>query len=354
MSRYRPWVEIGSARGRDLIIKFDEGELDSNLSSYGVNRRNVEMLSILWVALLADTPTDPHNKPNSLFVSFSKQLTRDIFGLIKRYSSLYDLLVNSVRVDQGEVTIDHFIGEFRDTPVFFEYHKFFMTKDPVLFKYLLSFLLFGKKAYFEDPSFNQTAFRGWCEVEQRLAGVSFDDVLLQDLKAICSWILSTFDDEQFLPVHGNGAVSEPGVRDVIDKNSCLWLSQTQIQAFDTADEIVGEHLRDLHGVSDRGERRISRLKFVPKDVGKARSICMEPASLQWLQQGVRLWVEQSIKDTLGDRIPLHRQEQNRELARRGSKLGHIDTIDLSSASDSVHMDLIRSIMPARVDRKSVV
>jgi hypothetical protein len=329
-------------------VDFTRPELANSLRKYGGNQQNIELLSVLWVSLLDDTPVTCSCKPDSTIREFAKRLADDAVGLIKHYASLYDDLTRSVFLSAaGQITIDHFIESFRDTPIFFEYIRFYKTHDPVLFQYISTFLLFGKKSYYEDPTFDTTAFRGWLEVEDRLGNLVLSPEITSDLREIIAWFMRDFDDDLFLPKHGNGAVCEPKVRGFSAKNKLLGLDDQQRTAFDRSDQFELPMLQSLPS-SDVAIRKVSRLKFVPKDIGKSRSICMEPANLQFLQQGVRLWIEQALAATIGRHIPLHDQKRNCDLAAFGSKTGRVDTIDLSQASDSVSMELIRAIFPENV------
>lgn len=349
MPVYQPRVTFRRpGSGRDFTIDFSTGVLSSNLERYGNNFHNVRVLAVLWVSLLADSPTDSVNKPSHVIYRFALQLTDDMIGLTKRYSSLYDLLTTSVKRSESGVTLDTFIEEFKDTPIFREYLEFYKTKDALLFKFISTFLLFGKKSYFEDETFNEAAFRGWLEVEERLGQLDFDSPCVSDLAVITGWIFRHFDDELFLPKHGNGAVAEAGIRGITKKNSIVTPDPILTELFHRDDVNCGDDMLTSTGASEMAKRRVSRLKFVPKDIGKARSICMEPATLMWTQQGVRLWIEQALAASIGRHIPLHDQERNCELARRGSEGFGVDTIDLSSASDSVHYGLIEAIMPDTV------
>lgn len=319
----------------------------------------MELLTVLWVSLLGDTPSDSFDKPKRLYRGFARALAQDALGLIKFYASLYDELTSSVSFEGHTITIDRFIAEFRDTPVFREYHEFYKTHDARLFGYLSTFLLFGKKAYYEDPDFNDTAFRGWLEVEEHLGGMEFNHDFLGDLREIIAWMLGSFDDTLFLPKHGPGTVAEKqiirrkkgkpirqAIRRADLKNQFLGLTDEASELLRRDDIFIDAFpdpalVRGKHSMANRGT---SKLKFVPKDIGKARSICMEPASYQYAQQGVRLWFEQALADgPIGRHIPLRMQEQNQRLARYGSETGLVDTIDLSNASDSVHIELVKNI-----------
>jgi hypothetical protein len=73
---------------------------------------------------------------------------------------------------------------------------------------------------------------------------------------------------------------------------------------------------------------------------------MEPVAYQWAQQGVRVWLEQKLKaGVLQDYVTLEDQGRNQRFAALGSMSQMYDTLDLSSASDSVKWDVIRRGFP---------
>lgn len=88
--------------------------------------------------------------------------------------------------------------------------------------------------------------------------------------------------------------------------------------------------------------RVSKVVFVPKQAGKNRAICMEPAWLQYLQQGVK---DQLVAFTHRAGHPLSRmvdifsQERNRSLCAEAYQRS-LATIDLTDASDSVSWTLV--------------
>lgn len=85
----------------------------------------------------------------------------------------------------------------------------------------------------------------------------------------------------------------------------------------------------------------SRCKFVPKSYKSYRTIAMEPHQLMFYQQGVMRSLDRLFQRELRRRIDLHDQSRNRRLAQLGSRDGRYATIDLSSASDSVSLRLVR-------------
>lgn len=79
--------------------------------------------------------------------------------------------------------------------------------------------------------------------------------------------------------------------------------------------------------------RGSRLTFVVKRVGEARTICYEPSMNMLVQKLIGRYLKHRLKTKLG--IDLSNQERNRSLARLGSLCDSYATVDLSSASDLI-------------------
>lgn len=95
------------------------------------------------------------------------------------------------------------------------------------------------------------------------------------------------------------------------------------------------------------EVRGSRLSFVPKTSGISRTICTEPLLNMLFQKGFGSCLETELLAKFG--INLARQPgRNRILARIGSESGAFGTIDLSNASDSIGLGLLRLITPPYV------
>jgi len=89
----------------------------------------------------------------------------------------------------------------------------------------------------------------------------------------------------------------------------------------------------------------NNLSFVPKTTKIFRSIAVEPALNSFLQKGV----DECLREFLRIRanIDLTSQEENSEMARIGSsdEEDSFVTIDLSSASDSISIELCRRVLP---------
>lgn len=87
----------------------------------------------------------------------------------------------------------------------------------------------------------------------------------------------------------------------------------------------------------------NKVVTVPKDATTDRVIAIEP--------GINLWFQLSIGRQIGDRlrrvgIDLRDQSHNQRLARLGSIDSSLTTVDLSSASDSISVEVVRELLPA--------
>lgn len=311
---------------------------------------NVILVStIAWTAILADSPVDPH-KPNRVINRFINGLVHDYFGLVEDYSALAQRLMRSIDLASPGIITDY-IDEMNDTPIAREYHHFVHTQSSLTLKYMLTFLLFGKKVHYDSEDLIDTAFRGWQEVENRLQDLRLP-AFVENLRHIMTHVFAEWEPDFFLPRHGNGAVAEPGILGTVSKNGNLVADKVLDYCFRSdsmflQNETTCSYFPKVSGKASLN--RISRLKFVPKDHKKKRTICMEPVNLQYAQQGVRLWIEDMIERTwLLKHIVLKDQGVNRSYAQFGSLTGVVDTIDLSSASDSVSWDLVKTIFPPKV------
>jgi hypothetical protein len=109
----------------------------------------------------------------------------------------------------------------------------------------------------------------------------------------------------------------------------------------TAEQLRSDHFGDFNVV------RGNRLSFVPKNVDTSRCICTEPLLNMFFQKGAGRILERRLKQFFGIDLATQ-QECNRDLARIGSMSERFCTIDLSAASDSVSLNMIRETFPADV------
>lgn len=89
----------------------------------------------------------------------------------------------------------------------------------------------------------------------------------------------------------------------------------------------------------------NKVTFVPKTAKTHRAIAVEPILNSWVQKGVEAEMKTLLKRA---GIDLTDQSRNQELARQGSLPDQDDpycTIDLSHASDSISIELVRDLLP---------
>jgi hypothetical protein len=348
---------------RVVITDTPEGPFDitvdrASLARDGVcteeNQYYVGSLIEAYVSLLSDSPLCASNggKPRKVVYSFFKELTTTpIATTIKKYSRLFDLVASSASLSGSVPLTGEFIYDFRDTPVFREYHYYHRTGDTTVLRWLLTFLKFGKKSAYRDDSFDQVALRQWIGIEEHLRDLVLPP--MQFLRGIVRDILPKLETHSWYPKFGPGAVSEPAVRGVIAK-ACNLGGHPRLDrvlsspAFGLERPSLERIIPDLDRWDNRRMRSMeySTLRFVPKDVTKSRSICMEPNSFMYFQQLLRGWMEKAIEDgPLRTHVVLKDQTVNQKSAIFGSTFGSVDTIDLSSASDCVSIQLVKQIFP---------
>lgn len=336
-----------------ISISTDEVRINPKFN-YGENDDFIRLFILSYVKLLNDSPilsSSGVDKPLKVYIKFLAELCNsNIADIIKMYASFSDIILSN-EYSSGSYSSTRVYHKFMEkTPIYREYLSWIRDGDPVMLTFILTFLRFGKKIKYEDPSMNATAFRGWLEVEERLESHEFNSNDLQSLKIIIAELLPSLDMDTYLPKFGTGKVSEKGILDVFDKLAKLEIDAKLAFAFKRPNQfnLIGEGMglvKDLKFSSSLRSPR-SRLKFVVKDIFKSRSICMEPNAYMYFQQEVlRRMVRAMRRGPIRRFVNLSDQSINRLAARHGSLYLSMDTIDLSSASDSVHVDLVKSVFP---------
>jgi len=90
--------------------------------------------------------------------------------------------------------------------------------------------------------------------------------------------------------------------------------------------------------------RGNRFTTVPKDAFKRRGICIEPSLNVYFQLGVGGYVRRKLKQVFGIDLK-YDQQRHREMAKWGSSHSGLATIDLTSASDLICLELVRALVP---------
>jgi hypothetical protein len=315
------------------------------------------------MALLDDSPlvATSGRKPLRVYREFFTELTcNPIKETVLKLAAYADKILTESYLTGSDPENGSFIEEIRQTPIFKEYHLFWRSSDPRLAKYILTFLRFLKKMKYVDDEFQTTAFRNCLDLEDRLSELDLstieDEALL---KRLVSFLIGRPETSKHLGHFGTGAVSEYGIRGSHSKAyhltfdrrlSRILLESTVTQAVDPTLLLSSpyRYMRMAKEIVVKSTDSVaaSRLRFVPKDLTKARSICMEPNSYMFAQQMVLAWfVDAFRKGPMRHFVKLEDQTFNQRGAEYGSTYMSLDTIDLSSASDTVHVELVRRIFP---------
>jgi len=103
-----------------------------------------------------------------------------------------------------------------------------------------------------------------------------------------------------------------------------------------------ELFRRFHIFNDVREVEGAELFTVPKKTDIDRCACKEPDINMYLQKGVGRHIRSRLRR---HGINLNDQSRNRLLAQRGSVCQDLATIDLSSASDSICINVVHALLP---------
>lgn len=207
------------------------------------------------------------------------------------------------------------------------------------FDKLATFLGWLKRLPVSVPTEEQSS-DGYFRTDRRLSAVDVEGSrYLPGLRQIWKEWFGEFQlDESFRPYHSSGSTADAG-RVRHDKWEAIRIDSIARVC------LRPRSLRPVDLGAEGTLSRVAKVTFVPKAAGKRRVICMEPATLQYLQHGV---ADQLIAYASNSRHPLHTlvdirsQERNRELCARAYD-EELATIDLSDASDSVSWRLVKSL-----------
>jgi hypothetical protein len=90
------------------------------------------------------------------------------------------------------------------------------------------------------------------------------------------------------------------------------------------------------------EVHTGKLRLVPKSLKTHRSVVVEPVLNSMVQCGIGDYMAGLLRR---NGLDIRRQEPNQFFAMRGSESGDLATLDLSSASDTVAIELIYALLP---------
>jgi len=150
-----------------------------------------------------------------------------------------------------------------------------------------------------------------------------------------------------IPKHGPGATADrfSGNRKF---NQRTWTTRLE-EVFPAWENLIPNcwYLPALDDVDflEPGQELPVRVITVPKTLKTPRIIAIEPVAMQYMQQAILQLIVSAIegKTILNRMIGFRDQTRNQRMARDGSLIGNLATIDLSEASDRVSNQLVREM-----------
>lgn len=235
--------------------------------------------------------------------------------------------------------------------------EYFASTSPSSFQVLNQWVNFLSHITLRDVDLKTPLLKEYVELEREEGNWEYDSELLADLSSIMKEWMSGFTLEGLVPSHGPGAVAELKGKtgrlakyEVMGSDARLsyWLARVDVPL----NELVPH--ADL--LQARRLSRTSELICVPKSMTKNRTISKEPCTLQYFQHGVQRRMDEYFRDhpVLSGRIELHDQTLSQRLAQVGSIRGDWATIDLSAASDSITLRLVKAMFAGTPLYRSLV
>jgi len=201
------------------------------------------------------------------------------------------------------------------------------------------------------------AFRQYVETDKEIQETfaSIDPILMDEFKEVSFslWreIFIEMDESIYngdiVPKHGPGATAD-GIRGNAKFRQQQWTQR--LEELFPHGEFVFPNWRyfdaDRVELLEPENELPVRVISVPKTQKTPRIIAIEPACMQYVQQGLLERLVMSIErhDSLSVLIGFDDQVPNQELARIGSQDGSLATLDLSEASDRVSWPLVQALV----------
>jgi len=171
---------------------------------------------------------------------------------------------------------------------------------------------------------------------------------------VCSFVLPGLDFVQdFKGRHGPGAVLEGYAPNQKWKEVYQGLLDFDPRLLNIGYDLPASLLSDWHSADSVPPYDLTslcaRLVTVPKTCTALRTITVEPCLNQFVQQALNIVLRQHIADDpiLRCSLTLNSQRPNQELAIEGSLTGDWCTIDLSSASDRLSLQVVKAAFASR-------
>jgi len=223
----------------------------------------------------------------------------------------------------------------------------------------LSQITYDKFIAVNDHMLNYNIKHSMLDIDDSLCfqGQSINIKILKRVKSLLFNVLGDLDEEEFFEECKNSSGTTIGVpfRDTSDSRKFRYpMSATRnvvplFQRYLLWDSHLRSAIHELNSDSALAERynvvKGSRATTVDKTASSRRMICVEPTCNMFLQLGL-MRVLYSRMDKVGldvSSLP----DRHKKIARESSITSKFATIDWSSASDCVSIELLRKVLPCR-------
>lgn len=220
-----------------------------------------------------------------------------------------------------------------------------------------------KRARFNKPDLHDKAVASFLETNDRVGNltVTLDDQLVRDARHFVTTMLERFTSSQveeaiqtpldfdlvfdgwrFGPGASYGIKGSHAAQKISQSMTCTALSYPLVRKLRSRNPYFARF--DCENKTDGTTIvRGSRLTTVLKNEDTMRTIAIEPLGSMALQLAAGRYLEGTLR-FIGLDIS-KQQPKNKAYAKRGSTDGSLATIDLKSASDMIHPDLVRLLFP---------
>lgn len=210
----------------------------------------------------------------------------------------------------------------------------------------------------------QDAIDDYKSFEEQLKSQEYSPDVVSEVKCIIDDWFKDFDTEvdtfvdELQAEHGYGATAEVhrsegtaakyrNVHMTLEayylSKELKWLPSQYVWPGLAKEAWHSRYLRKHHLTPSSSSEFTGEVQFVPKGTNKKRVVSKEPTTNIFFQKKINVLMDKYFRKHPEMHINLHRQENNREMALDGSTYGNFATIDLSSASDSVTLTLVRNL-----------
>lgn len=266
---------------------------------------------------------------------YSDMISRDIYEVL----SSFDSLVTSVRTrnQDGFKSLCRGISPHLYNVVKTSFEGV-INSDVIEARRLIQLFSYLGRLSLRDIDLSDQCINDYLDSERKISNHTLNRDLIKNIKPLIESYVRDFDPSNLRFSHGPGGVAGHG-------RTTLYNKYRDLSRDRLVNLVFGHQYYTGNQLPLSSLDRISSTIFVPKSYKTFRTISMEPTTLMYLQQGLWKELDRMIKANswLRARVDVSDQVRNQVLAKEGSILRNLATIDLSAASDSVSWELVRSL-----------